>query len=146
MSTPRVILILVLVLGGAVWALFGHRSPYLRFTQKGSSYYREFAGACDSLLGQHPVGTNDWVYRSGRRSSENSIRISPQDPSLPKVIRDVRPDDVILSSKRVWIGIGVGRGAFGIEWIQDTSGTNGWSLRTYAESLEKLLYQTTKFW
>jgi len=145
MRPARTILIVAFLFGGALLMLVVFPSPYLRFTQRDSSYYRQFASACDLLLRQHPIGTNDWVYRKGVRSEENSIRIQRQDPSLPHVIRALDPDDIILSPNRVWIGVGVGRGAFGIVWIQDTAGTNGWTLRTYAESLQKILYQTTKF-
>ena len=147
MRATRTILIVFVLLGGALWVLFALQSPYLRFTQRDSAYYRQFADACDSLLQQHPIGTNDWVYRRGVKSQENSIEIFGKDPSLPRIIRALGPDYIVISSNRVFIGVGVRRhafGAFGMTWSQD-EGSNGWSLRTYAESLEKTLYETTKF-
>jgi hypothetical protein len=131
------------MLVGVFLAFFVFQSPYLRFVGKDNMYYSQFAEACDQVLQQHPVGTNDWVYHEGTRSPQNALRISPHDPSLPKAIRNVSPDDIIVSSNRVWIGVGVGRGAFGIVWEQD-EGLNTWSLRTYAESMMKVHYTTTR--
>jgi hypothetical protein len=143
MGVPRGILIAAVVVGGVILLLYSLQSSYLRFVGKDSAYYREFADACDLLLQQHPVGTNDWVYRHGLRSPENSVQIRVTDPSLPRIIRALGPEEVVLSSNRVFILVGVGRGAFGITWAQD-SGPNGWSLRTCAENLEKTHYETTK--
>jgi len=124
--------------------VYSFQSSYVRFVGKDATYYREFAAACDSLLQQHPLGTNDWVYRNGFRSPENSIQISRDDPSLPKMIRALGPEKVVLSPNRVFIGVGVGRGGFGIIWAQD-KGPNGWTLRTCAENLETTHYETSKF-
>lgn len=74
----------------------------------------------------------------------NSVEISGKDPSLPKIIRALGPEHVTLSSNRVHISVGEGRGGFGILWEQDI-GQKGWSLRTYAESLERTHYQSAGF-
>jgi len=144
MRIPRTILVAAILLAAVVLLLYSLQSSYLRFAGKDATYYREFATACDSLSQQHPVGTNDWIYRNGLRSLENSIQLSGRDPSLPKMIRTLDPENVVLSSNRVFIGVGVGRGSFGIIWSQD-KGSNGWTLRTCAENLEKTHYETTKF-
>jgi hypothetical protein len=143
MRIPRGILIVVVVLGGLFLLLYSLQSRYLRFVGKDSAYFRQFAEACDLLLQQHPVGTNDWVYLSGGLPPENSIQLSGRDPSVPKVIRALDPERIIISSNRVWIGVGVGRGGFGIIWEQDRP-PDGWGLHTSGEGLEKTHYETTK--
>lgn len=141
---PRVIVVAATVLGGVFLLLFALQSSYLRFVEKDTAYYRQFADGCDLLLQKHPIGTNDWVMRHGYRSPENSIQLSGNDASLPKIIRALHPENIVISSNRVFVGVGVGRGGFGIVWEQD-SGTNGWSLQTFAEGLVKTHYKTTKF-
>ena len=143
MRILRRIIVAAVLIGGVLLLFCSLQSSYLRFVGKNSSYYRQFAAACDSLLQHRPIGTNDWVYEHGRRSLENSIEVSAKDPSVPKIIRALDPEKIVLSSNRVFIGVGVGRGGFGIIWAQD-KGPNGWSLRTCAENLEKTHYETTK--
>jgi hypothetical protein len=120
------------------------QSDYLRFTGRSADYYREFAAACELLLQQHPIGTNDWAYKHGHKLPQNAIQLPRKDPTVPKIIRALGPEDIILSSNRVHIAVGVGRGGFGIVWEQDR-GESGWSLRTYAEGLEKKHYEVIKY-
>ena len=91
MRVPRSIVVAAILLGGVFLLFYSLQSPYLRFVGKDAAYYRQFAAACDSLLQQHPVGTNDWIYRNGDQSPENSIELSGRDPSVPKIIRAVDP-------------------------------------------------------
>jgi hypothetical protein len=143
MSASRAIAVLGIILGAGFLLLFSLRSSYLSFVGKDTAYYRQFSTACDSLLEQHPVGTNDWIYRKGHRSRENSIEIPATDASVPKIIGILNPERIVIYSNKVFILVGVGRGAFSIIWAQD-KGSNGWTLHTYAENLEKLHYETTK--
>ncbi|HWH69556.1 MAG TPA: hypothetical protein VNT26_09240, partial [Candidatus Sulfotelmatobacter sp.] len=76
---------MILVLAVAVVFVFGffwlvaNRSHYLRLQHKSGGYYAELAAACDSILRQHPPGTNQVIW------------IPVTDPSLPKVIRNLQP-------------------------------------------------------
>jgi hypothetical protein len=136
MRVTRTILILLSLVAGfcliVVVTLRALKSDYLRFMEdKDQQYYSEFARACDSMLSQHPVGTNE------------SIRISGDDLSLPKIVRDLqpKPSRVTISSNRVHIMAGVSRPGFGIEWQQDEMRTNVWVLRTAAEGLIRVAYE-----
>jgi hypothetical protein len=109
------------------------KSNYLRFMEdKGQTYYSEFARACDSVLAQHPLGTNEF------------IRISGADSSLPKIIRDLEPSRVTISSNRVHLVVGVGRDGFGVSWEQDEAQTNVWAINTFVESLQRVAYAETR--
>src|SRR3954469_17420072 len=142
MRTARIVVLAALVFGVAFWALFGRQAAYRHFSRMDSGYYRQLADACDSLLQQHPVGTNDWVSPTGHGSPENAIQISGSDPALPKLIRDLNPDKITVHPNRVFIG--VPNGGFAIIWGQSDKGTNWWHLRVYAGDEKKTLYETTK--
>jgi hypothetical protein len=136
MRVTRTISILLSVVAGfcllAVVALRALKSDYLRFMEdKGQRYYSEFARACDSVLSQHPLGTNE------------VIRISASDTSLPKIVRDLQPQQVTITSNRVHLIVGQGRG-FGIAWEQDEMRTNVWVIHTFAESLVRVAYEETR--
>jgi|SRR5688572_30701050 len=118
----------ILGLGGCFCLLLPFRSSYLRFMHKSERYYSELARACDSVLAAHPLGTNEF------------IRISGTDPSLPERIRDLQPSRVTISSNRVHLMVGVGRGGFGISWEQDETQPNVWTINTFAESLQRVAY------
>ncbi|MGC3958682.1 MAG: hypothetical protein QM813_12310 [Verrucomicrobiota bacterium] len=109
------------------------KSDYLRFMEdKNQRYYSEFARACDSVLAQHPLGTNTFICITGA------------DPSLPKIIRDLESSRVTISSNSVHLMVGAGRGGFGILWAQNEAQTNVWTISTFAESMQKVAYTETR--
>jgi hypothetical protein len=71
------------------------------------------------------------------------IRISASDTSLPKIVRDLQPQQVTITSNRVHLIVGQGRG-FGIAWEQDEMRTNVWVIHTFAESLVRVAYEETR--
>ena len=94
---------------------------YFAFKHRSTGYYAEFTRACDSLLALHPLGTNKLIELSGA------------DPSIPSIIREVRPSKIQLSQNSVGI-LGWGEGghehAVGIDWgPDDQSRSNVWVLR-----------------
>ena len=114
-------------------------SDYLHFMGKDRQYYSDLARACDLVLERHPLGTNATsVPVVGSDVPYVFIRIPGDDPLLPQVIRDLDPEHVTVSSNRVHIVVGVGRGAFGIAW-EPRDGPH-WGIVTYAESLERVAY------
>jgi len=105
---------------------------YWHFLKRDQRYYSEFARACDSILAQHPVGTNLF------------IRIPVTDVSVPLIIQNLHPAKIGVESNRVDIVIGDSRAGFGIVWEQPFDApTNVWALDTYAESLLRTAYVQT---
>ena len=68
-TTIIALVFLAMVIGGVLY--LRHTSVYLGFKHKSTEYHAEFAGACDSLLAQHPPGTKE------------GIELSTGDPSMP---------------------------------------------------------------
>ena len=64
---------------------------HFAFRHRSTSYYVEFTKACDSLLAQHPLGTNKF------------IELPVTDASLPGIIRNVHPFRIKLAANWVWI-------------------------------------------
>lgn len=145
MSFTRPLLILCVMIAILVGALRFAKSDYLRFMEdRDQRYYSELARACDLVLKQHPLGTNaTTVPVVGADTPYVFIRLPGHDPSLPQIIRDLRPkpSHITISSNRVHIMAGVSRPGFGIEWEQDELRTNVWVLRTIAEGLVRVAYE-----
>jgi len=133
MRIPRNILLGVLAVMAGFCLLWVYmfqfwKSPYLRFMGKSPQYYSEFARACDSMLAQHPNAANQF------------IEIPSADPSVPKIIRNLRPNRITISSNRVHLIVGVGRLGYGISWEPQDGQTNSWAINTFAESLHRVAY------
>ena len=102
-----------------------------RFRHRSNAYYAEFARGCDSLLAQHPWGTNDFIELSGTNTQ------------LPKIIQDLQPSKIKVSSNQVWI-LSQG-GKFGISWEPETeTKTNVWLLITSVESHARIVYSANR--
>jgi hypothetical protein len=107
------------------------RSPsYLSFVGRDQGFYEHIADACDELRTNTPPGLAD-----GSRMAVDRL-------SLPEPLRDLHPDYLRVATNRVFISIGVGRGSYGIAW--QPAGVSSWELRTYAESLERVLLTRTR--
>ena len=95
-------------------------SRYLRFMAKDKAYFSEVAHACDSILRHHPVSSNDTVTLYGHMSLPYTMKLSGHDGSLPKIIKRLHPDMVLISTNRVLIDIPPERmGGFVITWEAD---------------------------
>lgn len=108
---------------------------HFAFRHRSAGYYADFARACDSLLAQHPIGTNQFV------------EVPVFDPSIPSIIRQVHPFRIKLATNWVWIlawGEGHADGV-GITWgPQSESQTNGWALLTAVEGQTRTIYVASR--
>jgi hypothetical protein len=91
---------------------------------KRQHYYASLARACDSLLSQHPLGTN------------SVIEIPISDPSVPAIISDLQPTMIQVSANRVWVMVGVRE--FAVSWEQQDS--NHWAMTDIGEGVEQKVY------
>jgi hypothetical protein len=156
MRVPRAIVLvafgMALVLAvGLCLSPIGPASPYRRFRARDAEYYSRLARACDSVLAQHP-GFTKYSSDSSKQVPTKilwadandviweQVRLSPKDSSLPQIIRKLHPDEVLLAPKRVYIGFGVGRVAWGIIWGQDEVQTNTWTLQSNGDGLVRKVY------
>ena len=96
-------LILLLACASGLFFLSPFLTQYYRFQHKSDTYYIALTKACDSLIANYPLGTN--------RYAELSIG----NASLPKIITDLQPLKIKISSNCVWILHG-GSIEFGITW------------------------------
>ncbi|MDB6020809.1 MAG: hypothetical protein JWQ04_666 [Pedosphaera sp.] len=120
-------------------------SPYLRFMDKDITYYTEVAHACDLLVRQHPVSSTNSVELYKGMVLPFTLRLSGQDASLPKIIKALHPQEILVSSNRLVITIPPERmGGFDVFWKQDDLQTNQWILESNVEGLGKIVYQETK--
>ncbi len=102
---------------------------YFGLKHKGAKYYADLTGACDSILTEHPLGTNE------------VIKIAVTDPSLPKIITNLHPIKIRVSPQRVWLLLGSDSHAgFGLAWEPQYGQTNMWVLHTIAEGLDTVIY------
>jgi hypothetical protein len=117
-----------------VLPMLGH-PQHFAFRHRSRGYYADFTRACDSLLAQHPVGTNKFV------------EIPVNDLSIPSIIRQVHPFRIKLATNWVWIlawGEGHADGV-GITWESQSEGqTNEWALLTTVESHTRTIYVATR--
>ena len=126
----------------------GH--PYWRFHRRGPAYYSRLGHACDAVLRDHPHFTKH-AEGSGKLRQEmmlwmddNNVaweqtRLSATDASLPDVVRELHPDEILLSPNRVWLGFGLGRVAWSITWQRDDVHTNKWTLQSNGDGLVKIV-------
>ena len=130
MPLRRNILILGIVgvlIAGLVFVVPSLTPQYFSFRHRNGRYYADFTAACDSLLAEHPVGTNRF------------IELAVTDASIPKIVRDLRPVKIKLATNWVWILYGGGV-EFSVTWEQDETQTNAWVLSTTCESHTRTVY------
>lgn len=124
----------VLILGVAVleYPVLFTPSPFIQFISKDTNYYAQVAHACDLLQVQHPA------------NPANSLEISGHDASLPKIIKSLRPDRVLISSNKVVIQIPpYDMGGFALIWAESDIQSNQWNLYTLARGME-IFFQEPK--
>ena len=121
-------------------ALYVLPSPYLRFMGRSTQYYSEIAAACDFVLRQYPVSSNDSPVLI-----QGALPISGSDVKLPEVIRSLHPDFLLVSSNSVYIWILPERmGGFGVIWEHDKMRPNHWTLQSNGDGLQKIVYEAAK--
>jgi len=135
----------VLLLGTVFLAVPLFSSRYLQFMGKDTAYYTDIAHACDLVLQQHPVSSNDTVTLYSHMSLPYTKKLSGEEASLPKIIRALHPDEILVSSNRVWIEIPPERmGGFVITWEPGDMHTNYWALQSNGDGLVKTVYEESR--
>lgn len=127
MRFSQAIAVLALVTGLIIGLFAYWPDSHFRFRHQSKAYYSQFAKSCDSLLEQHPLGTNRF------------IELSITGAALPQIIMDLRPSKIKVSLNRVWI---LSKGnQFGIAWEpKDETQTNVWQLVTSIEGHVRSVY------
>jgi hypothetical protein len=108
-------------------------APVRQFVGHGTNYFVQVARACDSIILQHPLGTN-WV------------KIIPtSDAKIPQIIKDLHPSHIDVESDPTRVALSLGNGGesgFGLAW--ENRGTNYWILYTSFRNSENIVYSETK--
>jgi hypothetical protein len=119
---------------GLVWFVPTLVNPqYFGLRHKSAKYYADFTAACDSILTEHPLGTNE------------AVKIALTDPPLPKIITDLHPIRIQVRPQCVWLLLGSDSHAgFGLAWEPQYGQTNIWVLHTIAESLDTVIYTSKR--
>lgn len=114
-----------------LWTASCSRSPsYLSFIGQDEPFYRRVAAACEEARTNTSAAVAD-----GRKISSDRL-------DLPAAIRDLHPDYVRISTNRVFLSVGGGRGGYGVAW--ERAGGSSWQLTTYAESLERVVFRSQR--
>ena len=137
MRVFRIIAIMGLVLvliAGFLWFLPNLLNPqYFGLRHKSAQWYADFTSACDSVIASHASGTNEFIW------------VSVTDPSLPKIITDLRPLKMQVGPQRVWmVLVSDSHSGFGLTWDPKWDDTNIWVLHTTAESLDTVIYSAKR--
>jgi hypothetical protein len=67
------------------------------------------------------------------------------DPSLPKIITDLRPIKIVVGDQRFWmLLVSDSRAGFGLTWDPHWDDTNIWVLHTTAESSDTVIYSARR--
>jgi hypothetical protein len=131
-----VIIVLGMIAGsiGFLWFLPNLVNPqYFGLRHKSMKWYEDFTAACDSVIASHPTGTNEF------------IRVSVTDPSLPKIITDLHPLKIKVSPQKFWMGlVSDSRDGFGLAWNPKWNDSGIWVLHTTAESLDTVIYSAKR--
>jgi len=139
-----VFIIVIFVLVGFVLWEFPFLLPpfqYLRFMHRDANYYAEVAHACDFILQHRPVTSNDVVRLPGTRTLPFRLKIPGNDPALPKIIRRLNPDFLLVGTNHVSLFIPPEKmGGFGVIWTQDELQTNRWILQADGDGMLKAVY------
>jgi hypothetical protein len=144
MRVARTVSMVVALAALVIWSCWALRSPYFRFLGKDQGYYSRLADACDLLIREHPLGTNATVVPIVGTTNEWEvfIRISGRDPSLPKIIRDLNPSQIVVSTNRIYVMVGVRE--FGLSWEPQNGHTNYWAMYVYGDD-QKEVYDRIKW-
>lgn len=137
MRMPRSSLVIglgALCLAGFVWFLPWLLNPqYFGLRHKSARYYADLTAACDSIMANHPLGTNEVV------------KIPVTDSTLPKIIKDLSPIKVEVRPQCVWmLLVSDSHAGFGLAWEPQYGHTNLWVLHTIAESEETVIYVASR--
>jgi hypothetical protein len=91
------------------------------------------------------VTSNDSVRLTRNIISPFTRKLSGKDVSLPKIIRQLHPDFILVRSNSVSISVPPDRtGGFAVLWAPDERQTNLWRLEVGIEGEASTLYQETK--
>lgn len=138
MGPKRVVITLVtlLVIVPAILAIIVPdflESHWIALQHKSTKFYTGLAAACDSVLSQHPMGTNEAIW------------ISVADPSLPMPIRNMHPLKIQVNSNRVWMLLDSDSHAgIALAWEPSWTNKNVWVLDISGDAPERVIYTTNR--
>lgn len=128
----KIILAMQLIIVPALFAglVFTVSEPiWMRFSERILWNYRKLTDACDSVLADHPLGTNV------------EIEISATDPSLPNIIKRLNPVAIRVKPHGLWMMLEhPSRAGYAVEWGQDPDNTNIWALSAGGEGVFDTVY------
>jgi hypothetical protein len=104
-------------------AWFIHQSP---------SYYSNLAHACDEVLQAAPVANGAFYF------------VSLSNSTLPKLIADLHPRELVLTSTSVSIGYTRGNDGFWVGWGADRANSNQWTLEANLKGGRTTFYTETR--
>ena len=112
---------------------------------KNPAYFSEVAHACNLIMEQHPPSSTDSVRLYGNMVLPYTLKLSGRDPSLPKIIRALHADNILVSTNRLYIDIPPERmGGFAVIWERDEVRTNYWTLHSNGDGLDKTVYDEVR--
>jgi hypothetical protein len=106
---------------------------YFGLRHKSAKYYAELTTACDSIIAAHSFGTNEF------------LRISVTDQSLPKIITDLHPLRIEVGRQSAWfLLVAESHSGFGLTWDLQYGSTNIWILHETMESEDTVIYASKR--
>ncbi len=102
------------------------------FARQPPSYYSNLAYACDAVLRAQTVPQDSLYF----------VKLS--ESSLPKLITDLDPRELVLTSTSVSIGYSAGNDGFWIGWGPDETNTNLWTLEANLKEGRRTFYAETR--
>lgn len=160
MRLSKILFLLLGLLFIAACVLFyrgplGPASPYHRFHKRGADYFSELAQAADVLLLKHTnfvkvadtanaLSQSTPIWMDANEVAVYQIKLSTTDSTLPQLILDLNPDEILVAPNRVYIGFGVSRLHWAIIWERDEMQTNTWSLSTNGDGYVRKAYTETR--
>ena|SRR6185369_4330378 len=113
---PGVAIAWLALVAALLWLRDG---KYSRFKHRNAEYHAAFAAACDSMLTQFSLATNKF------------FEFSAADPLVSRIVRDLHPAKIKVSTNWVWIlvdGSHSGDGLVVVWEPQNERQTNMWNL------------------
>jgi hypothetical protein len=110
----------------------GESPSYRSFMGRSQTYYVEIADACDQLAAKSSVDV------------QHGQKMKGDEPSLPQILRDLRPKHLVVGTNGVGIRIGAGRGSYTISWAPNNYTPTRWELVTDAEGTTRILFASIR--
>ena len=144
----KICLVVFILLFALVWTWleFPFLVPifqYGLFMHRSQGYYARLGNACNLILAKNPVTANDEVKLTSDITLPNTKKIFADDPSVPSIVRRLRPEYILISANRVSISVPLG--SWGIEWWKESPPSGRWDLQAGGDEGPEptMVYSTT---